>query len=809
MKKIASFSLIFCSLAFIFYILKPIKRPEQHLNLFQSFSLSESQDQHDKDLKRYLTDCFNIKLGVVYEMIYKKIISRSDYLVNLQSNVVKKHFSCSNGSFQIQNDDTLLKVKEFSLKFRITDSKNYYLLKIFIKPLNKISLIRVENGMQKPIKTHYTLLSDSRNIRDDIFIFYFKKYLFIMNGDRLIAFYSCLDNSISGGISYSSLPDTNSFDVTVRHSPLDALSVTYLEQELIFSRLISDFPAYHWNTYYPQHLIPFNAKKHEFIQRVELGNITKPSILIPSGAKATWNLEVRGISKLRVSLALVDKYIFNPERILFKINIKSKLNPALIVTDKIDWSSLVNHQWKDLNIDLSDFSGKNITISFQTEIMGTKLPIDDNIVSIWGSPEIITQKTPDEKNVILFILDAVRPDHLSCYGYDRKTSPTIDALARSGVIFKSAITAATWTLPSHMSIFSGLYPSECGYNPDTFNNKIIPQSSFPALGMEIRTMAEYLSDYGYSTTAFTGGGILKPEYNFDQGFHHFEHLNNDKDMRIQISSAIDWIRNNLKNKFFLTIHTYDTHCPYTHNIFNSSKAASPEIKAIESYDSGILFADNQMKLVIDFLKSAGIFNDTLIIVMSDHGENFNPNQLKINEGNPCGSHGETLYDCELKIPLILTGAGIPSAGMVIDEQVRTVDILPTILDILHIETEHNFRGRSLLPLMKGKMLPIAIAYSEGVRATSRKICNIFSIRTNKYKLIKNVITHCTLSQPEYELYDLENDPEEKTNLKDLLPSVLNKLTNIMISLRMDMKYFKANHVKGNFSELQKLGYIDN
>jgi arylsulfatase A-like enzyme len=104
---------------------------------------------------------------------------------------------------------------------------------------------------------------------------------------------------------------------------------------------------------------------------------------------------------------------------------------------------------------------------------------------------------------------------------------------------------------------------------------------------------------------------------------------------------------------------------------------------------------------------------------------------------------------------------VQPATKTINEQVRTVDVLPTVLDIPNIKTEHNFRGRSLLPLIEGKTLPSVVSYREGVRATSRKICNKFSVRTNKFKLIKNVITHPTLSQPEYELYDLESDLDEK------------------------------------------------
>jgi arylsulfatase A-like enzyme len=630
-----------------------------------------------------------------------------------------------------------------------------------------------------------------------------------MNGDRLIAFYNCLENSSPGNISFSVVPEKKADKTAILHSTLDASTVSYLEQELMFLHLIPDSSGYHWNAYYPGHLIPFNGQKHEFIQRVELGNITKPSILIPSGAEATWNLEVIEASRLKVSLALVDKYISDPERIIFKITIKSKRSSSLIVTDKINWDSLINHHWKDLNIDLSDFAGEKITISFQTEVLGSRLPIDDNIVSVWGGPEIIRQRTQNEKNVILFILDAVRPDHLGCYGYNRKTSPTIDALADSGVIFKSAITAAPWTLPSHMAIFSGLYPSECGYNPEFFNNAIIPQGSFPKLGMEIHTMAEYLSDHGYSTAAFTGGGMLQPEYNFDQGFYSFAHLNSDKSITNHISSVIDWIKGNLHNKFFITFHTYETHCPYTHNYFNSGNPDSLQISAIDAYDSGILFADDQFKRVIDFLKSSGILDETLIIIISDHGENFSSSLLKKNDEIPCGSHGTTLYDAELKIPLIISGAGLHPVVKTINEQVRTVDILPTVLDILNIKTENTFRGRSLLPLIEGKTLPPVISYSEGIRATSKNICNKYSVRTNKYKLILNSISASTLSQPKYELYDLENDPNEITNLKDLLPSVLNNLINIMTSIRKNINANKSDFVKINQDDLQRLGYNDN
>jgi hypothetical protein len=260
MKKIAIFSFLFFSLTVIFFLLMPIKSEERHSNLFESFSFGAFQDQHEKHLRQNLTDRFNIKLGLVYEALCKKAFNNSDQLLKLSSDVVEKRISCTNGVFQIINRDTLLKVSELSLKFRITDSEDYYLLKISIKPFNNISLIKVENGLQKQLKNQNTLLWDSRDIRSDIFTFYFKKYLLFMNGDRLIAFYSCLENSASGSISFSAISEKKAIKVEIIHSTLDANAVSYLEQELMFSRLIPDSYTYHWNAYYPEHLIPINTK---------------------------------------------------------------------------------------------------------------------------------------------------------------------------------------------------------------------------------------------------------------------------------------------------------------------------------------------------------------------------------------------------------------------------------------------------------------------------------------------------------------------------------------------------------------------
>lgn len=304
--------------------------------------------------------------------------------------------------------------------------------------------------------------------------------------------------------------------------------------------------------------------------------------------------------------------------------------------------------------------------------------------------------------------------------------------------------------------------------------------------------------------------MLKPEYNFDQGFGLFSHLNKDKSLVPQMLSLKKWIQSNKQNKFFALLHTYETHCPYSHDFFNSAKIDGPMSKAFDRYDSGILFADSQVGNIVSILKNEDIFDDTLIIIISDHGENFAPDQLNDNNGIICGSHGTTLYDSELKIPLIIGGGAFKTESHIVSEQVRTIDLLPTILDILCIPIDEPVRGRSIRPLLERQKMIEAFAYSEGIRAVKLDTENKYSVRTKKYKLIEDISNIKNGRKTiKYELYDLKADPNEIKNLKDTLPHIFRIYKDALDSIRKDLKKRKGDLNYGDLEDLKNLGYIDN
>lgn len=810
MKKIMLISVALILTYILDFVPAFLQNNPPYSDLLPVITFNGSGNQYEQKIEKGLTDFCNVNLGFAYKSLITKSFDKNSNKIELSPNFIEKRTLFQNGVFQLSDTSILDKLKEISLKFRIRDTDDYYILNIIIKPFHKLVLKKYENGAGIQSEEQNILLWDKTNLSGNLYILYFKNYLLLMNEDRIIFYTDTLKDITYGGVSflYSYAPPEKKKSPRVFHSSIDDNSVIYLEQELQLSHLTSTENKYHWNNYFPDHQISINDKKSEFVQRVEFNDTTRPALLLPSGAKAFCNLRIIGKSILHVSLSLVDKYIFDPQRIVFRISIKASGRPVKTINEHLDINQYKNHLWKDITIDLSEYSGEKIELTFEHVTTGKKLPVDDNIITVWGGPELNAQKKSNEKNVILIILDAVRPDHMSCYGYERKTSPLIDSLAENGALFKTAVTAAPWTLPSHMAIFSGLYPSECGYNTETFNKTVIPKGSFSSFSTDIHTMAEFLSENGYSTAAFTGGGMLRPEYNFDQGYRSFTHLNEDKSVIPHIMLISDWIKKYKDSKFFLTLHTYDTHCPYTHIYFTSKNSDSIKSSAIDSYDSGILFADSQIQKITEILKTEGILKDTLIIVMSDHGENFDTQYLKINETSSCGAHGVSLYDAELRIPLIFSGAGMPS-GIAINDQVRTIDILPTILDFLKIKTGQEFRGRSVIPLLRGKELPEVFSYAEGLRATSDKVCNKFSVRTNNYKLIKNVISDCSTNLPEYELYDLQKDPNETANLQQLMPSVFTKMKNYLLKIRKSILQKKSKTVRGDLKELERLGYIDN
>ncbi len=385
-------------------------------------------------------------------------------------------------------------------------------------------------------------------------------------------------------------------------------------------------------------------------------------------------------------------------------------------------------------------------------------------------------------NVILIVIDALRADHLGCYGYKRDTSPNIDKFAKEGVLFSRAFSHGPQTLISIPSIFTSLYPGV---------HKVFVEGA--SLTDKIITLPEILRKRGYNTAAFVGPQ-LESISNFSQRFELYLIKKLDKTPPFMFIShwlndkTIHWLRTK-PSPFFLYLHYFDVHAPYNpvppydkifypepidagtksfiHNLIWESNEESIADKKkltnphcfnylISQYDGKIKYVDKQVGALLRALEKSGLSKNTLVILTADHGEEFLEHGWLF--------HGKRLYDELTHVPLIMRLPGIIPQDKVIPDLVRHIDLVPTILDIVNIQSNNIMQGISLLPLIREKDVPKLDSFSE-VYFKDRR--HLKGIRTDKWKFIEvyNVITN----KYSYELYDLENDPRELNNLVEEKP----------------------------------------
>ena len=385
-------------------------------------------------------------------------------------------------------------------------------------------------------------------------------------------------------------------------------------------------------------------------------------------------------------------------------------------------------------------------------------------------------------NVLFVLFDTLRADHLGCYGYERLTSPAVDALAREGVLFQNCYAQASWTKPSIASILTSLYP--------TMHGSQLTEDILPG---ELSTLPEVLRENGYVTCGITTNPVTKAVFNYHQGFDFFDdfltrsrifsvavrHLpfagairklsgryfdfrdGNRADSVVR--RVLPWLRRHRDQNFFLYLHFMDTHTPYNmpeaYRELFSPATDDTDSRNLALYDGEIRFADDHLKKILDELDELGISDRTLVIVTSDHGEAFGEHGDRL--------HGHTIYQHQVRIPLILSGPGVPR-GRTVAAAVRSIDIAPTILEILGIRSVPKSEGVSLLPLIEGES---EIPSSEFVFIEERTWGNVYVlkgiIRNSRWKLILTEKSKFLEEGEEgkFELYDLAADPEE---LKDLI-----------------------------------------
>ncbi len=321
-------------------------------------------------------------------------------------------------------------------------------------------------------------------------------------------------------------------------------------------------------------------------------------------------------------------------------------------------------------------------------------------------------------NLILISVDTLRADHLGCYGYPEDTSPHLDEFASESVQFTKAVSQCSWTLPSHASIFTGMYPSLHGA---VSKRRVIARDDL--------LLGEILRNAGYSTMAFTGGGYLDPVYGFSRGFNAylpFESMDSDR-----VWHALD---DELSEPFFLFLHTYQVHDYYVPEDTEAEyqKKAGLNYGGIEEirpflvkymrrdltpgaqdtltylegrYDRAIGYLDGQFGSFIDGLNDRGLLDRTIVIVLSDHGEEFGEHHRT--------HHGGTLFNDQLHVPLLMRLPLNGMGGKKVGEVVELIDVLPTICDLLGVPSPPGINGHSLVPLLRGERGDInGLAFSE-------------------------------------------------------------------------------------------------
>ena len=368
-------------------------------------------------------------------------------------------------------------------------------------------------------------------------------------------------------------------------------------------------------------------------------------------------------------------------------------------------------------------------------------------------------------NLMIILIDALRKDHLGCYGYHRNTSPKIDEFARDAIRFQETISNCSWTSPSIASLFTSLYVSSHGL-------KTHSQKSTDILDLGFETLAEILKKHGYTTSAFITNRWIREEFNYHQGFDVFEQVAEDITRPIAASvreSVIAWLKNRPKKPFFTYIHFMDVHGPYFspypyNTLFTTEKkrALTPQeynklrylrIEGqrdlnfyISQYDGAIRYCDYHIGKILEYLKEADLYDDSIIIVTSDHGEAFF-------EHGEC-DHGFTLYNEEIEVPLIMR---LPSSmDYAINEHAKTqlIDLGVTILDIIGAGFPYEVDGISIL-------LP-----DDGLHERQRIYSEEYMKGFPKVALIEGNMKYIFHIPEEriVEVYDLNKDDEEKNSL---------------------------------------------
>ncbi|MHC4218861.1 MAG: sulfatase family protein [Planctomycetota bacterium] len=396
--------------------------------------------------------------------------------------------------------------------------------------------------------------------------------------------------------------------------------------------------------------------------------------------------------------------------------------------------------------------------------------------------------TAARHNVVLITLDTTRADHLGCYGYAEPTSPSLDRFAEGGALFSNAYCTASVTPVSHASILTGQYPYTHGL-------RVLHGLTENRLPDGAVTLAEILKGAGYETAAFVSAFPAGSRFGLNQGFDTFDEafleepvgqivgfngtVNTGKNQRRAGDTtdlALDWL-GRTRDSFFMWLHFFDPHDPHVvppREFLEQFPVPTGSVgyQLQKLYDIEIQYMDQHIGRVFDALATAGRLEDTVVVIVSDHGQGLGDHDW--------WGHG-ILFEEQIKAPFIIRGPGVPE-GRRVPDLVRTIDIAPTVLELAGFDPGglDAADGRSLVPVLDGKSPePPLVAYADSVNMLTyrsplgeadEKNDMLFAVTDGRWKYI-----HHLIREEESELYDLTRDPGELTNLYAVHPQEVERL----------------------------------
>ena len=467
---------------------------------------------------------------------------------------------------------------------------------------------------------------------------------------------------------------------------------------------------------------------------------------------------------------------------------------------------------------------------------------------------VATEKNSIQKiknpNIVILLLDCVRADHLGCYDYTRNTSPNIDALAAQGIKFDYAISQAPWTFPSVFSLLSGYYPHKHGAwlinkkDKPLWQKLLMPSKS-------ISLLPELLQQAGYRTWGFSTNTYINEQRMSERGFNEFKYIWKAPAMEV-VNYGIEKIRQAEKsgNYFFLYLHFMDAHHPLQppepfYNFFPASDGEKNRKihegwkfekhkyqqgnefddyreHKVSLYDGTIRYMDAEIGRLITELKSSGLTNNTIILILADHGEEFwdhaafEATHYQSFQERQGVSHGHTLFQELIRVPLIITNIYHKGESLSpkwqptkIKDMIQLVDVVPTLLDLIDFSSSVDCDGTSLLPLINKKALP---PYNNDVNLNYRTIFAESTASGNiKISLIEYPYKFIYAHKETNALFNLKEDPLERKNLVNEKLAAASGMLEKIFSLKEEKppETEEVSLSKEDLEKLQALGYIGN